>query len=272
MSRPATGQLTVTTLVDGTRAFQLRFRAKGRRETLVLHERRGCTCGCGGGWTKRTAAVELDNVLARVKAGVWTKRQPVQPAKPARMPTFHEYASAWLKGKTEGSIGDRPIDVNTVADYRWRLTRHLLPFFARFPLDEIDAGLCQDFKAAKLREAAEIRKAIEAGAILRDDRGRRVRPLGSASIKMLINCLATILDEAIEDGHIDRNPARGGRMRVRVPKPPRSFLEMDELVALTDAAGAQDAELIQALPPRKPGTTAAKVADRRARDHLHGAE
>jgi hypothetical protein len=70
--------------------------------------------------------------------------------------------------------------------------------------------------------------------------------------------LATILDEAIEDGHIDRNPARGTRMRLRVPKPSRSFLEMDELVALTDAAGAQDAEPI----PRRPGTTAAKVAAR----------
>jgi hypothetical protein len=84
---------------------------------------------------------------------VWKKTQPVQPAKPVRMPTFHEYASAWLKGKTEGSIGDRPIDANTTVDYRWRLTKHLLPFFARYPLDEIDAALCQDFKSAKLREA-----------------------------------------------------------------------------------------------------------------------
>jgi hypothetical protein len=29
-------------------------------------------------------------------------------------------------------------------------------------------------------------------------------------------------------------------MRVKVPKPPRTFLEMDELVALTDAASEED--------------------------------
>ncbi|HTE61910.1 MAG TPA: hypothetical protein VK631_16265, partial [Solirubrobacteraceae bacterium] len=95
----ATGQITVLTLADGTRAFQLRFRVNGRRERRTLHERRDCDCGCGGGWNDRTAAIELDNTLARVKAGVWQKRQPVQPTGPVRMPTFHEYASAWLQAK-----------------------------------------------------------------------------------------------------------------------------------------------------------------------------
>lgn len=31
------------------------------------------------------------------------------------------YASAWLQAKRKGSIGDRPIDANTEADYRRRL-------------------------------------------------------------------------------------------------------------------------------------------------------
>ena len=52
--------------------------------------------------------------------------------------------------------------------------------------------------------------------------------------------LAAILDDAIEDELIDRNPARGGRMRLHVPKPSRTFLEMDELAALIDAATGQD--------------------------------
>ena len=51
MGRPASGSLNVETLADGTRAFQLRFRVDGRREHETLHERRGCACGCGGGWT-----------------------------------------------------------------------------------------------------------------------------------------------------------------------------------------------------------------------------
>ncbi len=265
MSRQATGQIDTTTLSDGTRGFQLRFHVYGRRERLTLHERRDCECGCGGGWNERTAAVELQNVLARVKAGVWRKPDP-QPALASRgVPTFHEYTSAWLQAKIDATIGDRPIDASTESDYRWRLSKHLLPFFAAYRLDEIDPSLCQAFKSTKLREAGELREAIEAGAVLRDRRGRRIKPLGPSSLRKLIDCLASILDEAIEDGHIDRNPARGRRMRVKVPKPTRTFLEMDELVALTDAAGEQDSELTRPRRPHAtPGTTAHRVAGRLA--------
>ena len=31
----------------------------------MLHEQRDCVCGCGGGWSERTARVELNNILAR---------------------------------------------------------------------------------------------------------------------------------------------------------------------------------------------------------------
>src|SRR3954451_13603388 len=149
MGRPPTGRLDVETLANGTRAFRLRFHVDGRRERRTLHERRGCDCGCGGGWSERTADVELANVLARVRAGVWRKQRPTAPVAPRGVPTFHEYASAWLQAKVDGTIGDRPIDPNTESDYRWRLARHLLPFFADHRLDEIDPVLCQAFKATK---------------------------------------------------------------------------------------------------------------------------
>jgi integrase len=156
------------------------------------------------------------------------------------MPTFHEYASAWLAAKAQGVLGDKPIDDNTRLDYRWRLTRHLLPFFANYRLNEIDRELCLVFKARKLQEAHEVRAALAAGAELKDRQGRTARALGPASIRKLIDTLAAILDDAIEDELIDHNPARGKRMRVRVPKPARTFLEMDELVALIEAAEAQE--------------------------------
>jgi hypothetical protein len=56
-------------------------------------------------------------------------------------------------------------------------------------------------------------------------------------------------------------------MRVRAPKPPRTFLEMDELVALIDAASGQDARapVIGLAPDADPGTTRARVADALAR-------
>jgi integrase len=246
MGRQPKGSVSVEELADGTRAFQLRFHVDGHREHETLHERRGCKCGCGGGWTPRTAEIELENTMARVRAGVWEKRAApiVEPSERIDVPTFHVYASSWLESKIAGVLGDRAIDENTRADYRSRLANHLLPFFGEYPLDEIDSKLCLAFKAHKLRESRELRKAIEAGAVLRDARNRRLQPLGPASLKKLIDCLASILDEAIEDGYIERNPARGRRMRVKVPKPSRTFLEMDELVALADAAAEQDTRRI----------------------------
>ena len=83
-------------------------------------------------------------------------------------------------------------------------------------------------------------------------------------IRKLIDCLAAILDEAVDDGHLERNPARSRRMRLKVPKPARTFIEMDELVALTDAAGEQESPLIRAKLGVRPstGSTAAQVARR----------
>ena len=53
-------------------------------------------------------------------------------------------------------------------------------------------------------------------------------------------------------------------MRVKVPKPARTFLEMDELVSLIDAASDQDTRRIESTgPPR--GDSAAAVAARWAR-------
>jgi integrase len=264
VSRPATGQVVVQTLLDGTHVFKLRFQAYGRREHEVLHEHRNCQCGCGGGWNERTARIELENVMARVRAGVWQKRQPPPPTVRRGVPTFHEYASDWLEAKRDGVLGDRPISRNTELDYRSRLVNHLLPFFGEYRLNGIDAELCLAFKAHKIKEAAELRRTLDAGAKLKDRQGRAVRPLSPAMIRKLTACLTAILDEAVDDGHLERNPARSRRMRVKVPKPARTFLEMDELVALTDAAGEQDAKFGRPKLPVKPepGSTAARVAER----------
>src|SRR4051812_42629046 len=129
----SSGTIETIVLADGSRAFHLRFRADGARQRVVLHERTGCECGCGGGWAEAAARHELGDVVARVRAGVWKPKVRAETARaPAEVPTFHEYASAWLRGKAQGVLGDKPIDPNTKSDYRWRLTRHLLPFFAKY--------------------------------------------------------------------------------------------------------------------------------------------
>ena len=258
MARPATGTVHTRELADGTRVFHLRFRTGGARHRVTLHERSGCLCGCGGGWTEPAARNELGNVLARVRAGVWVPPVP-SAAETQGTPTFHEYASWWLQAKKDGTLGRAPISVATEADYQWRLARHLLPFFAKYRLDQIDRRLCEQFKELKLREARHQREAIDAGADLRDRRGRSLVPLGPASLRKLIDCLASILDEAIEDGHIQLNPARSRRMNVRVPKPVRTFLEIDELAALLHAAADQDGPAVPVLA-QPLGPTAAMVA------------
>src|SRR3954452_18905780 len=116
MGRPPTGRLDVDPLADGTRVFRLRFHADGRRERRTLHERRDCTCGCGGGWSEGTARVELDNELAGGRAGVWPRPGRTSargPAGAAGLPSFHEYASWWLQAKVDGVSGHKPIDANT---------------------------------------------------------------------------------------------------------------------------------------------------------------
>ena len=110
-----------------------------------------------------------------------------------------------------------------------------------------------------MREAAELRELIAAGADIRDGHNRRRVPLSAASLRKLIGRLAAILDEAVEDELIERNPARGTRMRIRVPKPKRTFLELDELAALIDAAASQDA-IPEPQGLRAGNSTRAKVA------------
>ena len=264
MARPFTGSITPERQADGTITFRLRFTATGVRETVLLHERRTCDCGCGGGWTERNAQAELRNLIARVSAGVWERPKPAtsSPAREKRMPTFHEYASYWLQAKVEGVLGKRPLDEDSDRDYRWRLS-HLLSFFARYRLDQIDAELCLDFKAHKLKEARELTEALAAGADLRDERGRKLRPIGPSSLKKFLTTLASILEEAVEDGFIAANPARGRRLKVSVPKPKRTFLERDELIAIEDAAREQDPSLAvyaQAHREAPEGSTRGAVA------------
>ena len=46
-----------------------------------------------------------------------------------------------------------------------------------------------------------------------------------------------MLDDAIEDGYLTENPARGKRRRLKAGKPRRTGFELDEVRSLIDAAG-----------------------------------
>lgn len=233
-------------LADGTYAFHIRVRHSGKRIPVTLHERKGCDCGCGGGWDASAAKTEMGNMLARIRAGVWVRPEPpstlMANAAENAIPTYDEYADWFLQAKVDGVIGKKPIEPNTRKKDEWRLG-YSRRFFAGVPIDVIDENLALDFKADLLAESREQQEAIAAGADLRDQRGRQIVPLGLTSIKMILDSFASVLDEAIEDKHREDNPARSKRMHIAAPKPKRSFLEMDELAALLDAASDQDVGL-----------------------------
>lgn len=62
---------------------------------------------------------------------------------------------------------------------------------------------------------------------------------------MALDVLAQVLDDAIEYGLLDANPARGRRRRMKVAKSRRTFLEPDQVVDLLDVAGEWERELPQ---------------------------
>ena len=208
MKGRATGQVLELDRKGG-RTFALRFRAYGKRRYLTLGT-------ADEGWSRRKADDELANVLADVRRGVWTPYELPQVKEPVPAPTFHMYASEWLAGlRSEG------LSENTLKDYLWQLSNHLLPFFARHRLSEITIAEVDRYRQAKVQEGE----------------------ISAVSINKTITRLAQILEVAVEHELIDRNPARGKRRRLKERRPERTWLDRaEQIAALLEAGGELDTE------------------------------
>jgi integrase len=194
--------------------YAIRFVAYGRRHyvTLGTHEE---------GWDRHRAEAELANVLADVRRGIWRTPEPEpETHEPRPEPTFHEFSSAWVARR------EHEVDARTVEHWKWALSNHLLPFFALRRLSEITAQAVDDYKAAKLAE-----------------RGNGGRSLSNGSINKTLKVLAQVLDDAVEYGYLESNPARGRKRRLKASKPRRTWLELDEVRALLEAANGDRALL-----------------------------
>jgi integrase len=211
MAREATGQLIPP---DGRqRSWAIRFRAYGRRHYVTLGRPED-------GWNRDRAEAELRHVLADVERGIWRPPEPEPIARPTDVPTLHEFASEWLDGR-RGELRPR-----TIADYEWALSYHLLPVFKDRRLSEISVREVDRYKAAKLRQGK----------------------LGAAQVNKTLKVLAMILDVAIEYELIDgANPARGRRRRVKAPKPQRTWVEPEQLMALLEAADTYHRPILATL-------------------------
>jgi integrase len=227
MARKATG--TVVEPKDG-RAWAIRFRAYGKRRYLTLGP-------AEDGWTRERAEAELRHVLADVERGIWRPHEPEAVEAPREVPTFHEFAGEWYEGAAPG------LRERTRIDYRWRLSSHLLPYFAEHRLDSITVEEVDRYRRAKEREREALRAArAKQEALPPTERERLARPLSDGTINKTIRLLAAILEQAVEYGYLARNPARGRKRLLRESKPSRSYLQPEQVAALLAAAGELDAE------------------------------
>jgi integrase len=227
MARRATGQ--VIPPKDG-RGWAIRFRANGKRRLVTL----GTT---EEGWNRQRAEDELENVLADVRRGIWQPHVPAAVEGPAEVPAFHEFASEWFDGASPGWRE------RTRVDYRWRLSDHLLPYFAKHRLSAITVEEVDRYRRSKVRESKALEKArTDQLALPASERKRLPRPLSNGSVNKTIRLLAVILEQAVEYGYLDRNPAKGRKRLLRESKPPRTYLQPEQVAALLTAAGRLDTE------------------------------
>jgi integrase len=185
--------------------FGIRFVVDGKRHYQTLGP-------AADGWTRKRAEDALQNVLADIRRGKWEERREV--------PRFHEFASEWLeRQKIEGGRRETGLSKAAREDLEWRLSVHLLPWFADKRLDAISVEDVDRYRHAKVRAGK----------------------LCAGSINKTLATLAAILEVAEEYGHIKANPASGRRRRLRSVAPRRSSLDRaDHIAALLAGAGELD--------------------------------
>lgn len=261
MARRGRGEVLTRDWKAG-RGFALRFYAYGSRRYLSLGLE-------ADGWTRARAEEELENVLADVRRGLWvparrggeegspvakgqvTPRPAARGGRTNRTPDaggamlFSEFAP-WaieMRRARHGEAHDKNL--------RWGL-RHLMPFFAEWPLEGIDAEAVDMYSTAKVEESARLQAAIDRDAPYRDDRGRIRRPLAATSINKTIKVLAWILGLAVQYKRIPDNAAAGRERLLRArPKPPVHLDTAEQIEALLDAAAELDQDPSYACSDRE---------------------
>lgn len=233
MARRTQGQVLERRWKHG-RGYALRFRAYQQRQYVTLGL-------ASEGWTRKRAETELANILADVRRGTWippdrnhrTISQDEQAT--TGQPSFHAFASSWHTDR------EREISPRTHEYEHWALHYHLLPYFANWPIREIDIQAVDDYRRYKVAQAEQRRTAIENNNPARDEHSRVLKPLSASSINKTIDVLQAILALALEYGHIPANPAAGKRRRLKRPAARPVHLDTAEQIqTLLDAAGELD--------------------------------
>jgi integrase len=182
--------------------FAVRVRAYGQRRYVTLGT-------AEEGWTQARAEVELQNMLADIRRGIWQPPESQPVPESSIQPAFHQFASEWLAMREGEGLADR-----TIEDYKWALTHHLLPWFKDHRLVEITALEVDRYKVAKAAQGV----------------------LGANQVNKTITRLSQILGTAAEYGLVPANAAAGKRRRLKGTKPRRAWVEPEQLPLLLEHA------------------------------------
>jgi hypothetical protein len=225
IARPRQSKLQEDRLSDGSVVFWADV-------TVAVGDRRHITIGHSREGTDRATALrKLRQEELKIAAGQWVDPRPAEPN--GAEITFQRYASEWFAAKS------REVEKRTVDHLRWRLTKHLIPFFGAYQLAAIDKRLVKKFREFKLAERDALAKRISAGERPRDERGQPLKPLSNTSINKLLGTTSAIFDEAVEEDELlDTNPVP--KKRLKQPPPKRTWLTPDELLDLIEAAERVD--------------------------------
>jgi integrase len=245
MARQMNGQVTERRWSDEhTVTFGARLYAYGRRQRLAFGTN-------SQGWNRTRAEIELESIAQQVLRGTWAppeKRTSVvrtEVARPDGHQCFEPFARRVIDTKRSHGL-----DADTLAAFEWKLG-YLIGHFGRLELAEIDVARVDRFRDDLAARSRVIQEAAARGKPLMEkvrhrsgkDYARRKRPLSNGSINSLLALLGQILQRAVDYGYIERNPLKVGTRRDRLlppAKPARTFLEVDELHALLDAASRLD--------------------------------
>jgi integrase len=256
MARQSIGHVVERPWSDGhTVSYGARVRAYGRYEKVTFGTNMQ-------GWNRTRAELETERIVQQIERGTWVpprlepredRLQESMAALGVRIDdTFRGFAKRWWRSKRLG------LDEDTVNDYEWRLG-YLERFFGRYRLSEITPQLIDRFRDELYEQGETIRRARERARTdktrralmetVTDKRGRTYqrqrRALSNTSINAMITLLGQVLQQAVDYELIDRNPVRVGGRSARFLKrvrPKRTFLEVDEFLALMDAGGELESE------------------------------
>jgi integrase len=218
MARRPTGTILERSGKRGI-SYAARFMACGERQYETLGH-------SWNGYSRQDADEALANILADVRRGIWQPWQPPVVALVSTDPSFHELASQWFAER------EPEVAVRTAEDYRWALTNHLLPFFAKHRVSQISIPEVDAYRVAKVGERLD---------------PTVIRPLSNDSINKTIKRLAQVLDMAVEYGYLSANPARGRRRRLKPDHPRRARMQAEQVAVLLQAAGQHRALLATAI-------------------------